>query len=83
MRILTTLLEEIKAQNQTLILLAQQVLSRSLAGQELDIGPLPEGLQFPLCSMAEIEHLNILVEDPDIKSKVVSFLLLFAHFKAF
>jgi hypothetical protein len=72
MRILTMLLEEIKAQNQTLILLVQQLLSRSLVGQELDMGPLPDGLRFPLSSMAEIDHLNVLVQDSDIKGKVVS-----------
>lgn len=72
MRILTTLLEEVKAQGQTTILLIQQLVARSLAGAELDMGPLPEGLVLPVDTMQEIEHLESLVNDVDIRGKVVS-----------
>jgi len=66
-----TLLEELKVQNQTLIMLVQQLVSRSLAGPKLDSGPLPEGLILPLASMQELEHLDVLVQDADVRGKVV------------
>ena len=66
-----TLLEEIKAQGHTTILLFQQLVSRSLAGGELDMGPLPEGLTLPLSEIQEIDQLDVLVEDSDVKAKVV------------
>lgn len=70
-----TLLEELKAQNQTMILLLQQLVARSLAGQELDVGPLPEGLALPLESMEEIDHLDVLVQERDVRGRVVMCLL--------
>ena len=66
-----TILEELKSQNQTTNLLMQQLVARSLTGQELDSGPLPEGLLLPLNSMSEIDHLDVLVQDTDVKAKVV------------
>jgi len=74
MRILTTLLEEIKAQNQTSILLLQQLVARSLAGAELDMGSLPEGLVLPVHTIEEIDHLDIICQDVDMKGKVVRIL---------
>ena len=66
-----TLVEEVKAQNQTLILLVQQLVAQSINGQELDIGPLPEGIVLPLDTMEELDHI-VLVQDPDVKGKLVS-----------
>ena len=66
-----TLLEELKAQNQTMILLIQQLVARSLTGQELDVGPLPEGLILPLDTIQEIDHLDVLIQDNNVRGKVV------------
>ena len=66
-----TILEELKVQNQTMILLLQQLVARSLTGQELESGPLPEGLVLPLDKMEEIDHLDTLIQDADVKGKVV------------
>ena len=68
-----TVLEELKTQNQTVIMLLQQLVARSLAGPDIDVGPLPEGLHLPLDTREEIQHLDLLVEDSDIKAKLVKY----------
>jgi len=61
-----TVLEELKTQNQTVIMLLQQLVARSLAGPDIDVGPLPQRLHLPLDTREEMQHLDLLVEDSDI-----------------
>ena len=68
---LFTLLEEIKSQNTTAILLLQQLAARSLRGEEVDVGPVSDDLVLPLKTMEDIQHLDVLVQDANIRGRVV------------
>ena len=69
-----TLLEEIKQQNNVIIQQLQHLGGRT-AEQDLDFTSLPEGVTLPVRTMDEMDQLHFLVEDNQIRGKVVGYLL--------
>lgn len=65
------LLEEIKAQNQTQIVLLQQLLT-TRSGQFPDNSDVQEELNLPASSLQQIMKLESECEDQDLKAKLVS-----------
>jgi len=65
------LLEEIKVQNQTQILLLQQLVSSQSAQQETTTG-IQDEIGLPLTSLQQVLQLEADCTDRDVKAKLVS-----------
>ncbi len=65
-----TALEEIKVQNQTIIINQQHQMAKQ-TNDNVMIVPLPNGIQLPLESIEQLLHLDVSCQDSDTRSNLV------------